>query len=128
MEIQRLQEVVEGYHYDKKRKEQEELETKMDVKVAPLSNFEGKPDGASVLHTRLQFRLVFEEYVISGSVSQVNFILNRQITQQTDVNQEEINELVLPLFDIVKRLTYEVTEIALDAPGLELNFGPTRKN
>jgi hypothetical protein len=30
--------------------------------------------------------------------------------------------LVEPLFDIVKRLTYEVTEIVTDKPGLQLNF------
>ncbi|WP_240743124.1 DUF1149 family protein, partial [Enterococcus faecalis] len=27
-----------------------------------------------------------------------------------------------PLFSIVERLSYEVTEIALDRPGVQLNF------
>jgi len=39
-----------------------------------------------------------------------------------DVTQEEVDELVAPLFDIVRRMSYEVTEIALDQPGVKLNF------
>ena len=34
----------------------------------------------------------------------------------------EVDELVRPLFSIVERLSYEVTEIALDRPGVQLNF------
>ena len=33
-----------------------------------------------------------------------------------------MDELVAPLFDIVKRMAYEITEIALDQPGVKLNF------
>ncbi|HAP6104351.1 TPA: DUF1149 family protein, partial [Enterococcus faecium] len=68
------------------------------------------------------FRLVFDTYVLSGSVSQINHILNRKIEGQNDVTQEEVDELVAPLFDIVRRMSYEVTEIALDQPGVKLNF------
>ena len=38
------------------------------------------------------------------------------------MTQEEVDELVAPLFDIVSRMAYEITEIALDEPGVKLNF------
>ncbi|MCZ1526891.1 DUF1149 family protein, partial [Enterococcus faecium] len=76
----------------------------------------------SIVGARLEFRLVFDTYVLSGSVSQINHILNRKIEGQNDVTQEEVDELVAPLFDIVRRMSYEVTEIALDQPGVKLNF------
>ena len=38
------------------------------------------------------------------------------------MTKAETDRLVEPLFDIVKRLTYEVTEIVTDKPGLQLNF------
>ncbi|MDU1741367.1 MAG: DUF1149 family protein, partial [Streptococcus lutetiensis] len=34
----------------------------------------------------------------------------------------EVEYLAAPLLDIVQRLTYEVTEIALDRPGVKLEF------
>jgi hypothetical protein len=61
-------------------------------------------------------------YVISGKISQVNHILNRKIEKQTDLQPQEVKELVAPLFDVVQRLTYDVTEIVLDKPGIKLNF------
>ncbi|SJZ36708.1 hypothetical protein SAMN02745116_00052 [Pilibacter termitis] len=121
MEIQRLQEVVEAYHYDMKNPEIE-VETEINVGLTPLEDFEGTPEKSTAILARLQFRLIFPDYVISGSVSQVNFVINREINEQTDITQQEVEELVSPLFNIVKRMTYEVTEIAMDEPGLELKF------
>lgn len=70
----------------------------------------------------MEFRLAFDEYVLSGAVSQVSHIINRKIANQQDLSQEDVDELVAPLFDIVKRMAYELTEIALDKPGIQLNF------
>ena len=47
---------------------------------------------------------------------------NRKIENQEDLSQEELQELASPLFDLLKRLTYELTEVALDEPGLKLEF------
>ncbi|MDN6437821.1 MAG: DUF1149 family protein [Lactococcus sp.] len=33
-----------------------------------------------------------------------------------------MSELAAPLFDLLQRLTYEITEIALDQPGVSLEF------
>ena len=77
---------------------------------------------SSALVARLEFRIVFDEFVLSGAISQINHIIDRKIEKQEDISQEEVDELVRPLFSIVERLSYEVTEIALDRPGVQLNF------
>ena len=48
--------------------------------------------------------------------------MNRKVNSGEDLTKAETDRLVEPLFDIVKRLTYEVTEIVTDKPGLQLNF------
>ena len=122
MEIRRQKEVVESFHYDMKPKDQE-VETDLKVGFSPLKEtIENYQKEHSIVGARLEFRLVFDTYVLSGSVSQINHVLNRKIEGQSDVTQEEVDQLVAPLFDIVKRLAYEVTEIALDQPGVKLNF------
>ena len=122
MEIRRQKEVVESFHYDMKPKDQE-VETDLKVGFSPLKEtIENYPKEHSIVGARLEFRLVFDTYVLSGSVSQMNHVLNRKIEGQSDVTHEEVDQLVAPLFDIVKRLAYEVTEIALDQPGVKLNF------
>ena len=122
MEIKRQKEVVEAFHYDFKRPDQE-VETDLKVGFSPLKEtIENYPKEHSIVGARLEFRLVFDTYVLSGSVSQINHILNRKIEGQNDVTQEEVDELGAPLFDIVKRMAYEITEIALDQPGVKLNF------
>lgn len=122
MEIKRQQEVVEAYHYDM-RMPDSEVETELRVSFSPVEyKDDSYPEENSVIAARLEFRIVFEEYVLSGSISQINHIINRKIEKQEDINQEEVDELVSPLFNIVERLSYEVTEIALDKPGVQLNF------
>ena len=122
MEIRRQKEVVEAFHYDMRLPNQE-VETDLKVGFSPLKEtIENYPKEHSIVGARLEFRLVLDTYVLSGSVSQINHILNRKIEGQNDVTQEEVDELVAPLFDIVRRMSYEVTEIALDQPGVKLNF------
>ncbi|MDR2465127.1 MAG: DUF1149 family protein [Streptococcaceae bacterium] len=123
MELERLQEVVEAYHFDLKNPEStEEFETEINVGLSPIEEYEEKPDGSTAMLSRLEFRLVFPEYYITGAISQLNIVKDRIITEENDVAQDEVEELVAPLFDMVKRLTFEVTEIAMDQPGLELSF------
>lgn len=122
LDIQRQKPVVEAYHYDKAQPEQEG-ETQIQVGLSPLSTDDPNyPKTNSIVGARLQFRLLFPDYVLAGSVSQINHLIDREVRQQEDLTKEEVDELVAPLFDMVKRLTYEVTEIAMDEPGLTLNF------
>lgn len=122
MEINRSKELVEAYHYDI-RNPKGEYKTELKVGFSPLkAEQEDFPEGDTLVGTRIEFVLPFDRYVLSGRVSQVNHVKNRVITNPKDLNQEEVDELASPLFDIIKRLTYEVTEIALDEPGMKLNF------
>lgn len=121
MEIKRQQEIVEAYHYDI-RVPDSEVETDLRVSFSPIEVEENYPENSSALVARLEFRIVFDEFVLSGAISQINHIIDRKIEKQEDISQEEVDELVRPLFSIVERLSYEVTEIALDRPGVQLNF------
>lgn len=124
MEIKRQQELVEAFHYDvRQQSENEDTATELRVSFSPIEPVdENYPKENSILAVRLDFRLVFDDYILSGAVSQINHVLNRKIETQADVTQADVDELVLPLFQIVQRLAYEVTEIALDKPGVQLNF------
>ena len=100
----------------------QEVETDLKVGFSPLKEtIENYPKEHSIVGARLEFRLVFDTYVLSGSVSQINHILNRKIEGQNDVTQEEVDELVAPLFDIVRRMSYEVPH---DNQQKELPFLP----
>ncbi|MGC6769235.1 DUF1149 family protein [Enterococcus sp. LJL128] len=122
MELKRQQEVVEGFHYDM-RSPEAEVETELRVGFSPMeSKDENYPAENTIIAARLEFRLAFDEYVLSGAVSQISHIINQKIEKQEDLSQADVDELIAPLFDIVKRLAYEVTEIALDKPGIQLNF------
>lgn len=122
MELKRQQPIVEAYHFDMKPKDKE-METKLNVGFAPLKvKDEEYMEKNSIIGARLEFQLVFPDYVLSGCVGQVNHILNRKVNSGEDLTKAETDRLVEPLFDIVKRLTYEVTEIVTDKPGLQLNF------
>lgn len=122
MELKRQQPIVEAYHFDMKPKDKE-METKLNVGFVPLKvKDEEYMEKNSIIGARLEFQLVFPDYVLSGRVGQVNHILNRKVNSGEDLTKAETDRLVEPLFDIVKRLTYEVTEIVTDKPGLQLNF------
>ncbi|MFS1663989.1 DUF1149 family protein [Streptococcus sp. zg-JUN1979] len=124
MEMTREQEFVNQYHYDARNLEWEKENGE------PKTNFEvtfqlAKQDEVAVstsVVAVLQFMVVRDSFVISGAVSQMVHIKNRIIQAPKDFSQEEVEDLAAPLLDMVQRLTYEVTEIALDRPGLNLEF------
>lgn len=66
--------------------------------------------------------IVKEEFVIGGVISQMVTIVDRLIDKPSEFTQPEVESLAAPLLDMVQRLTYEVTEIALDRPGINLEF------
>lgn len=122
MDIRRQNPIVEQYHFDMKQPEQE-VETSLNVGFMPMDPPDDDyPKENSIIGARLEFTIAFPEFVLSGAVGQINHIVNKQIHSADDISREDADELVLPLFDIVKRLTYEVTEIITDQPGIELNF------
>lgn len=123
MEIIRQKEFVEAFHYDANTPENE-AETEIRVEMNPLdmSEQEDFPETSSVLGLRVIFKIVFEEFALTGGVRQLVTLTDRKVTKVEDLEQSELDELVRPLFSIIERMTYEVTEIALDRPGVQLNF------
>ena len=110
MDLIREKVFVNRYHYDVRNHEWEKEN--------------GVPEEAnntSVVAV-LQFMIVRDEFVISGIVSQMDHIQNRIVNEPKDFSQEEAEALAAPLLDTLQRLTYEVTEIALDRPGINLEF------
>ncbi|MGT2935550.1 DUF1149 family protein [Streptococcus castoreus] len=124
MKLVREKEFVNQYHYDARNLEWEKEngipETNFEVTFQLINKDKVQKETAIV--SVLQFVIVKEEFVISGVISQMVRILDRLVDKPSEFNQEEVESLAAPLLDIVKRLTYEVTEIALDRPGINLEF------
>ncbi|MDT2662979.1 DUF1149 family protein [Enterococcus hulanensis] len=122
MNIERYKPKVNSFHYDAKE-EYEEYENSFKIHITPLRiSYPAEQDNSSTLGIRLDFNMIFDEFVISGSLGQVNLFKDRRIESQDDLTKEELDELLMPLFLLVKRLTYEVSEIALDEPGVTVQF------
>lgn len=127
MNIERYKPKVNSFHYQAKE-EYEEYETNFNIHITPLRiAYPADQDNKSTLGIRLDFSMVFEAFVISGSLGQVNVFKDRRIDSQEDLTKEELDELLRPLFLLVKRLTYEVSEIALDEPGVTVQFDQISK-
>ena len=52
----------------------------------------------------------------------VNHVNDRIVNEPSELSQEEVETLARPCLNMLNRLTYEVTEIALDLPGINLEF------
>ncbi|MGT2959477.1 DUF1149 family protein [Streptococcus caballi] len=124
MEVVREQEFVNQYHYDARNLEWEKEngtpETNFEV-TFQLVNKDTENTVTSIVSV-LQFTIVRDEFVINGVISQMVHIQDRIVNEPSEFSQEEVEGLAAPLLDMVQRLTYEVTEIALDRPGMNLEF------
>lgn len=124
MQVIREKEFVNQYHYDARNLEWEKEngapETNFEVTFQLINRDEEKNE--TVIVSVLQFMIVKEEFVIGGVISQMVTIVDRLIDKPSEFSQEEVESLAAPLLDMVQRLTYEVTEIALDRPGINLEF------
>ena len=105
---------------DQLEKENGTPETKGDVNFQLLNqNHEEQVTSIVVI---VSFMVVFDAFVISGTISQINHIIGRIINEPSEFEQDEVEQLARPSLSILNRLTYEVTEIALDLPGINLEF------
>ncbi|EFR44237.1 DUF1149 family protein [Streptococcus pseudoporcinus] len=124
MQVIREKEFVNQYHYDARNLEWEKEngtpETNFEVTFQLIDKDEAKNE--TVIVSVLQFLIVKDEFVIGGVISQMVRIVNRLVNQPSEFKQDEVEYLAEPLLDMVQRLTYEVTEIALDRPGINLEF------
>lgn len=124
MELQREQEFVSQYHFDARNfeweKENGTLETKVDVNFQLIERNEEKNSTSMIVI--LTFMIVFDRFVISGTITQTNHIQGRLVEEPSEFEHDEVEELARPCLTMLNRLTYEVTEIALDLPGINLEF------
>jgi hypothetical protein len=124
MELLREKEFVNFYHYDARNfdfeREHGTPETRINVQLHILSNI--GDEGDTRLQINLSALIVLDNFVLSAALSQVSQVKGQVIESQDDLAREDMQELAEPLFDLLKRLTYEVTEVALDEPGLKLEF------
>lgn len=124
MDIQREQEIVEAFNYGLPpagQKIEQQLDVDFDILSTSNPNY---PDNNSIIGVRVKFVIPAPEFIVSGSVSQVIHVIDRQIEKKTDFSRTEANQIALPVFKIIERLVYDVTEIALDRPGIKINFAP----
>ncbi|HFI0237635.1 TPA: DUF1149 family protein [Streptococcus suis] len=124
MEIIREKEFVNQYHFDARNhaweKENGVPETKLNVDFQLLERSEEESKTSMV--TILRFIIVLNRFVISGAMSQAVHLQGRYVNEPTEFTDEEKRTLVEPLLDMLQRMTYDVTEIAFDAPGVNLEF------
>ena len=126
MNIEREKEFVHKFHYDARNLAWEEEngtpETALNVQFQLVDQVENLADTDTAINGLLSFMIVLENLVISGNVGQLSIIRGQVIENKEQLSQEEMSELAAPLFDLLQRLTYEITEIALDQPGVSLEF------
>lgn len=124
MELRQEQPFVNAYHYDARNLEWEKTHG------APKSNAEVKfqlmekneDTKTTTFMSVLHFIVVQDHFVVSGVLSQINYLDNRLVESPNEFTQPEVEKVSSPLLQLLKRLTYEVTEIALDQPGVQLEF------
>lgn len=122
MNINQYKPKVNKFHYDTKE-DFEDYRNEFKIHITPLRiAYPVSQENSCTLGIRLDFSMVFEEFVISGSLGQVSLFNDRRIESQDDLSKQELDNLLSPLFELVKRLTYEVSEIALDEPGVTIQF------
>ena len=126
MNIEREKEFVHQFHYDARNLAWEEEngtpETALNVQFQLVDQVENLADTDTAINGLLSFMIVLENLVISGNVGQLSIIRGQVIENKEQLSQEEMSELAATLFDLLQRMTYEITEIALDQPGVSLEF------
>ena len=126
MNIEREKEFVHQFHYDARNLAWEEengiLETALNIQFQLVDQVENLADTDTAINGLLSFMIVLENLVISGNIGQLSIIRGQVIENKEQLSQEEMSELAAPLFDLLQRMTYEITEIALDQPGVSLEF------
>jgi len=127
MNLDREKEVVGFFHYDTRNPEFEKQygtpETNIRVQFQIIEDpLEKAGENDTTILCNVNSIIVLEDYVLSASVEQINYARDQKVEKREDLTDEEMRQLSAPLLDLLKRLTYEVTEVATDQPGLKLEF------
>lgn len=122
MNIYRRQPLVETFHYDRIKEETGERTLHMSVLPMDTNQPASVDQQTSTIGIQLDFSLEVKRFKVSGSISQINHVKDKIIESRADLTEQEISELATPLLELVQRLTYDISEIALNEPGFSLNF------
>lgn len=122
MDIFRRNPLVESFHYD--RLKEEPAEQVLNLSILPLETEqpEALERQTSTIGLRLDFSLAVKKFQVSGTISQINHIKDKVVEEQEDLTEGELTELAAPLLELVQRLTFDISEIALNEPGTSLSF------
>ncbi|WEV60094.1 DUF1149 family protein [Streptococcaceae bacterium ESL0729] len=126
MEIIRDKEFVQTFNYNARNFAYEEEngtpETRVHIQIQLIEDVPDQSDADTVLNASVEFVVVLESFIVSGYIMQNNILKNKKVVEQSELSQEDMQEIAHPLLDMVRRLTMEVSEVALDQPGVNLQF------
>lgn len=75
----------------------------------------------------IPFVLALEKFRVDGRISRIVQVKD-YFGQFSELAIPDVEGLSNPLIDYIKRLTYDVTEIAFDEPGISLDFNANHKS
>lgn len=116
--------VVEKYNFETIVEENEQFENKIELEVHEVEPVNGNVELMSkgkIFKITIPFLLVLENFRIDGRISRI-IQLKDFFGDFSDLEAVDVEGLSNPLIDYIKRLTYDVTEIAFDEPGVSLDF------
>lgn len=122
MKVIRDREYVNSFHFDMRNFKMEEEhgtpKTQYNIEFHLVEKNEAEQSTTIILV--MHFMNVQEKFVVSGVISQQVKVTDGIVNEPSNISNEDKHALAQPLFDMVNRLTYEVTEVAFDAPGINL--------
>ncbi|EAD5868605.1 DUF1149 family protein [Listeria innocua] len=116
--------VVEKYNFETTMEENQPFENKIELEVHEVEPVDGNVElmaKGKIFKITIPFLLVLENFRIDGRISRI-IQLKDFFGQFSDLEAKDVEDLSNPLIDYIKRLTYDVTEIAFDEPGVSLDF------
>ncbi|MBC1424201.1 DUF1149 family protein [Listeria seeligeri] len=122
--------VVEKYNFETILEENGQIENKIELEVhevEPVGGNEELMAKGKIFKITIPFVLALEKFRIDGRISRIVQVKD-YFGQFSDLAIPDVEGLSNPLIDYIKRLTYDVTEIAFDEPGISLDFNANHKS
>ncbi|MBC1488951.1 DUF1149 family protein [Listeria sp. FSL L7-1485] len=122
--------IVEKYNFETILEENGQIENKIELEVHEVEPIGGNDElmaKGKIFKITIPFVLVLERFRIDGRISRIVQVKD-YFGQFSDLAIPDVEGLSNPLIDYIKRLTYDVTEIAFDEPGISLDFNANHKS
>ncbi|MBC1482721.1 DUF1149 family protein [Listeria sp. FSL L7-1509] len=122
--------IVEKYNFETILEENGQIENKIELEVHEVEPIGGNDElmaKGKIFKITIPFVLVLEKFRIDGRISRIVQVKD-YFGQFSDLAIPDVEGLSNPLIDYIKRLTYDVTEIAFDEPGISLDFNANHKS